>query len=64
MVLEDADMELAISKALSGRLGNSGQACINSKRFIIHSSLYEEFVEKLLKKLDDYVVGDPLDEKT
>lgn len=65
IVLDDADMELAVSKAITGRLGTNGQACTNSKRFIIHEAVYDEFANRLKVKLDEYIkFGDPLDEKT
>lgn len=41
VVLEDCDMEHTIKKAISGRLGNTGQSCNNSKRFIIQDSIYD-----------------------
>lgn len=62
IVMHDADLDLATSKAIVGRLHTNGQACNNSKRFIIHSKVYDEFVELLLKKLHAHVkIGDPLD---
>lgn len=62
IVLDDADIELATTKAIIGRLHTNGQACNNSKRFIISDKVYDEFVHKLLAKLDKYVkIGDPLD---
>lgn len=65
IVLDDADIELATTKAIIGRLHTNGQACNNSKRFIISDKVYDEFVHKLLAKLDKYVkIGDPLDSAT
>lgn len=65
IVLDDADIELATTKAIIGRIHTNGQACNNSKRFIISDKVYDEFVHKLLAKLDKYVkIGDPLDSAT
>lgn len=65
VVLPDADMDLAVEKAIRGRLRNTGQSCNNSKRFILHEQIYDEFKERLIIKLKEQVViGDPLDEKT
>jgi succinate-semialdehyde dehydrogenase/glutarate-semialdehyde dehydrogenase len=65
IVFEDADIDLATSKAIVGRLHTNGQACNNSKRFIVHEAVYDEFVESLTKKLKDYVkIGDPMDQNT
>ena len=64
VVLEDADIDLAVKNAILSWLGNSGQACINAKWFIINSKVYEEFVSKLKSSLNEVVAGDPLDAKT
>jgi len=64
IVLDDADIDLAVEKAIKGRLRNTGQSCTNSKRFIIHEQNYDEFKEKLIMKMKEQVIGDPLDEKT
>lgn len=47
IVFEDADLENAVKCAATSRLRCSGQACINAKRFIIHESIYDSFLEKL-----------------
>lgn len=44
IVFDDADLDLAASKAILGRLHTNGQACNNSKRFIIQDKVYDEFV--------------------
>ena len=41
VVLKDADMERAVDAAYASRMGNSGQACINAKRFIITAPVYD-----------------------
>ncbi len=45
IVFEDADLDLATTKAIVGRLHTNGQACNNSKRFLIHDSVYDDFVD-------------------
>jgi len=42
-------------------LRNTGQACICAKRTLIHSSIYDIFLEKLVKEVEKYKIGDPLD---
>ena len=64
VVLADADLEKATTGAVAGRMINSGQSCIASKRFIVEEPLYDAFVDGFRKKIDALVVGDPLDEKT
>lgn len=63
IVLDDADLDLAASKAIAGRMKTNGQACNNAKRFIIQQDVYDKFVQKLIQQLDQYIkIGDPLDE--
>ena len=45
IVLEDADMELTVERAVFGRMNNMGQSCVASKRFIPLESVSEEFIE-------------------
>lgn len=64
VVLEDADIDLTCDVARMGRLLNGGQVCMSAKRFIVHSSRYEEFCDALKNAFENYVVGDPMDEAT
>ncbi|MDP3444915.1 MAG: aldehyde dehydrogenase family protein, partial [Ignavibacteria bacterium] len=64
IVFEDADLELCCTAGLRSRMLNAGQVCIAAKRFIVHRSLYQHFIEFQLKKITDLVCGDPMDEKT
>ena len=64
IVFEDADMELAVSECLAGRLQNAGQTCCAPKRFLIQNSIKDEFVKKLIEKLSRIKTGSPLDEET
>lgn len=49
---------------VDGRMKNNAQACTNSKRFIIHEQVYDEFKEKVISLLDSFKVGDPSSEDT
>ncbi len=60
IVLEGADLSVVIPNAIKARFANSGQVCIAAKRFIIHESLYDEFVEKMGQYLGTMSVGDPM----
>ena len=64
VVLDDADVEAAAETAAWGRLQNSGQSCIAAKRFVIHDDIYDEFVDQFVDELENYTVGDPMDEDT
>ncbi|WP_436516754.1 NAD-dependent succinate-semialdehyde dehydrogenase [Ekhidna sp. To15] len=60
IIFEDADLNLAIETTVASRLKNNGQSCISAKRFIVPSSIKEEFESKLLEVMGTYRYGDPL----
>ncbi len=48
-VMDDCDIDLAVSLALGGAFGGSGQKCTASSRLIVHKNIHDEFVESLIK---------------
>jgi succinate-semialdehyde dehydrogenase/glutarate-semialdehyde dehydrogenase len=64
IVLDDADMALALKHAVAGRMGNAGQACTASKRFIVVDALADAFLDKFQAALAAFAPGDPLDKAT
>lgn len=64
IVAADADIEQAVKGAISGRFGNTGQACNAAKRLIIIESVYDKFVEDFTNAVRDMTLADPLDERT
>jgi len=64
IVLDDADMDLAVKLAVIGRIQNSGQVCDGSKRFILQESIADTFVERFQAELAKLVPGDPMDDAT
>ena len=64
IVLEDADLEKAVKHAVSGRMGNSGQACTASKRIIVVEALAERFLQKFQAAMEGFAPGDPMDKQT
>jgi aldehyde dehydrogenase (NAD+) len=64
IVLEDADMDLAITLAAEGSYRNSGQRCTAVKRILVQESIAEEFTLRLVEKTREYVCGNPMDEAT
>ncbi len=64
IVLEDADLDLAVSGAIKSRGINSGQACNGAKRFILVESVAEAFTAKLIEAVGQLKMGDPADEAT
>jgi len=64
VVLDDADVEFAVQNAVRGRVIASGQSCIAAKRFIVMRPLVDPFVRRFAERMEELVVGDPLDEST
>ncbi len=64
IVLEDADLESTIEKAVKGRMVNTGQSCVAAKRFIVVEPLYQKFVAGMREAMSKMRMGDPLDEAT
>ena len=64
IVLEDADMDHVIEMAVKGRMTNTGQSCVASKRFIVVKSVAEEFLRRFKSELDQMKMGDPMEEST
>ena len=61
IVMASADVDAAVSTAVSARMINSGQSCIAAKRFIVQESIAAEFTEKLVAKYGALKIGDPID---
>jgi len=59
LVLDDADIDLAVEKSVRGRIYNNGETCIAAKRFIATEAVYEEFKEKFVNAMKALKLGDP-----
>lgn len=64
ILMDDADLGLALEGVLFGAFGTSGQRCTATSRLIVHEKIAETFLGRLLERLDHFSVGDPLDPKT
>jgi len=64
IVLEDADMDLAVKNAIISRYLNSGQSCIAAKRFIVVDAIAEDFVARFKAGVEALKPGDPTDPTT
>ena len=64
IVFEDADIENAVSGAILGNFYSSGQVCSNGTRVFVHADIKEAFLKRLAERLDDAVIGDPMDPAT
>jgi succinate-semialdehyde dehydrogenase/glutarate-semialdehyde dehydrogenase len=63
VVLDDADLDVVVPKAVAGRFLNTGQSCLCAKRFIVHESVVDEFGRRFAAAVEELVVGPP-DEPT
>ena len=64
IVMPSADLDAAVSTAVTARMINNGQSCIAAKRFIVHESIYDDFVKQFVTRVAAVRVGDPMDETT
>jgi len=64
IVLDDADLDLAVTLAAEGCFRNSGQRGTAVKRLLIHEAVLEQFTEAFVAKVAEYPCGDPADDAT
>lgn len=60
----DGDMDLAVEETVWGRLYNTGQVCCASKRFLIENSVKDEYIKRMIEKINSLKVGNPQDMST
>lgn len=64
VVMDDADLDLAVSLALGGAFGGTGQKCTASSRLVVHAGIHDAFAEKLVAGAKAMKVGHALEEGT
>jgi aldehyde dehydrogenase (NAD+) len=64
MVMDDANLELALEGCVWGGFGTTGQRCTAASRVIIHEKVHDRFVEQFVKRASSLRVGDGLDAAT
>lgn len=64
ILCSDGDMDLAIEETVWGRLYNTGQVCCASKRFLIENSVKEEYIKRMVEKINSLKQGNPQDMST
>ncbi len=64
IVMHDADINLALEGVMFGAFGTTGQRCTATSRLIVHKDIKSEVEEKLVKRAEKLVLGDPLKEST
>jgi alpha-ketoglutaric semialdehyde dehydrogenase len=63
LVMDDADVDLAVDGAVWGAFGTTGQRCTASSRLLVHRAIYRAFLDKLVARTEALRVGNGLDEK-
>jgi succinate-semialdehyde dehydrogenase/glutarate-semialdehyde dehydrogenase len=64
IVMPTADLDAAVATAVTARVQNNGQSCIAAKRFIVHTDIYDAFLESFVEQMQALRVGDPTDADT
>jgi len=64
VVMPSADLGRAVATAVTARTQNAGQSCIAAKRFIVHTSVFEEFYGRFCESMRALSMGDPMDPAT
>ncbi len=64
IVMDDADLELAIDGVLWGAFGTTGQRCTAASRVIVHEKILSSFQKKLIERTKNLKIGNGLDEST
>lgn len=64
MVLDDADLTLAVKTCMQGRMVNNGQTCVSAKRFVVVDALYDDFKKAITEQFEGMKMGDPMSDDT
>jgi succinate-semialdehyde dehydrogenase / glutarate-semialdehyde dehydrogenase len=64
IVFDDADLDTAVSAAMASKFRNAGQTCVCADRFLVHSSIHDEFCQRLLDEIRKIQVGPGIDAST
>ena len=64
ILMDDADLPLALDGVVFGAFGTAGQRCTATSRLILHDKVYDEFLAMLIERLGRFPVGDQLDPST
>lgn len=63
VILDDADLDMAVQACVNGRLLNAGQSCIGAKRFIVTPKIFDRFEAMFVSEMKKASMGNPFDEK-
>ncbi len=62
VVMDDADLDLAVEGTVQGAFGSTGQRCTATSRVILHRAIADKFIEKLIERVNKIKVGDGFEE--
>ena len=60
IVSPDADLDLTVRAVAFGAVGTAGQRCTSTRRLIVHKSILNELIERLIKAYTQFAIGNPL----
>jgi succinate-semialdehyde dehydrogenase / glutarate-semialdehyde dehydrogenase len=63
IIFDDADIEKAMKGVMASKFRNAGQTCVSANRILVRGAIYDEFADRLTKKVSGLVVGDGLQDK-
>jgi acyl-CoA reductase-like NAD-dependent aldehyde dehydrogenase len=64
IVFNDANLNNALMGVIAGIFGATGQSCVAGSRLFLHKEIYDEFMERLIERTSQIVIGDPMDSRT
>ncbi|KAJ3182893.1 Alpha-aminoadipic semialdehyde dehydrogenase [Gaertneriomyces sp. JEL0708] len=64
IVMDDADLELAVRSVLFAAVGTAGQRCTTTRRLFLHEKIHDDFIARLKKAYGQVRIGDPLESST
>ncbi|KAK6911847.1 Aldehyde dehydrogenase domain [Dillenia turbinata] len=64
IVMDDADIHLAVRSVLFAAVGTAGQRCTTCRRLLLHESIYQKVLDQLLDVYKQVKIGDPLEKGT
>lgn len=64
IIFPDADLDAAVGGAIRGIFASAGQTCVAGSRLFLHDDVHDEFLDRLVERAEEMVLGDPFEEDT
>ncbi|KAF6138807.1 hypothetical protein GIB67_025969 [Kingdonia uniflora] len=64
IIMDDADIKLAVRSVLFGAIATAGQRCTTCRRLLVHESIYQNVLDQLIEAYKQVTIGDPLEKST